>query len=345
MVAGFDAADADPFDAATVRAMVAAVDDGVRVRGVEPIADGTDAVYRVSGANGDYVLKAAQFVDPPRFRVEPRLLALVATRTSIPVPSLVGFVDAHDELPAPFVLTEYVPEGRADRDLDIAGRERAARDAGEFLAELHAIGDFDAYGRVWSARDAERDAAVELPGGNGGIALTDVHDDWVDSLAGIVRDHLDELDPASASEVASGRFDDLYGDLADRVEAALERVATHEADPVLAHVDYRLGNLLLDADGATAAVLDWGNVRVTDRAYTLAETEQYLCGRAPHDSECRRRVRAALHEGYGRSEHGARYGDYLLLTTLAPLVWFEYWYADAEKEREAERLRAFVREL
>ena len=41
-------------------------------------------------------------------RSEPRLLELVGRETSVPVPDVYGYVDAHEKYPAPFYLMEYV---------------------------------------------------------------------------------------------------------------------------------------------------------------------------------------------------------------------------------------------
>jgi len=343
MAEGFGAD--DPFSGSVVREMVAEIDPGIRVRDVTPIVDGTDAVYRVDAEDGRFVLKAAVFVDPPRFRVEPRMLALVDEHTDVPVPTPVGFVDDHDDLPAPFFLMEYVPDGRPYENtdgLDTDALSRTARDAGRIHAELHSVGSFDAFGSVRPARDCDR-TALSLPSSDAGVGVVDPYDSWSDCFADMLEASLAELDPETPSEVTDGRFADLHGYLETRAESAVETVRAGDPEPVLAHVDYRPGNLLLRENGDTAAVLDWGNVRVTSPAYCLANTEQYLCGRAPLESDRRERIHDALLSGYDRplpDDFDARYRAGLFATALAPLVWFDHWYGeDAEREN---RLREFA---
>lgn len=335
----------DPFSDSVVREMVAAVDPEISVRDVTPIVDGTDAVYRVDAETGRYVLKAAVFVDPPRFRVEPRMLALVNAHTDVPVPDVVGFVDDHDDFPAPFFLMEYVPDGQPYENvagLDTDALSRAARDAGRIHAELHDLGSFDAFGSVRPARACEH-TALSLPDATDGIGVVDPYDSWSDCFADMLDESLSELDPNTPSDVTDGRFDDVHPHLEARAESALETVRAGDPDPVLAHVDYRPGNLLLRETGDTVAVLDWGNVRVTSPAYCLANAEQYLCGRAALGSDRRTRVREALLSGYDRplpDDFDDRYRAALFATGLAPLVWFDHWYGDDEETEN--RIREFA---
>ncbi|UPV73004.1 phosphotransferase [Halorussus limi] len=379
-------ADADrELSAETVEAMVREIRPAWSVREATPAAEGTDVVYFVTAETPDgpreCVLKACEFLDPRAFRPEPYLMAVVGRRTSIPVPDVVGAVDDHPDLPAPFYLMERCDgEVREDevRDLPADATERLARDAGRYLADLHALGDFEAFGTVVLARDADArgagptaddsalvtDAAVRVtdraaaPTAGRTAALTTdeaATDSWRARVERTVADNLGDF---------HDRFADLEADLWKFIDSRLD--ALHgDFDPVFGDDDYRLGNLLVDpATGETRAVLDWGNASTLEPQYNLVVTEQHLSGWARHDDPLRERVRAALREGYReRSERGAssapddlgfgpdaerRRELYLGVTRLLPLVWFSLWYdgrTDAGREAAAEMHRRAVREL
>ncbi|WP_135829180.1 phosphotransferase family protein [Halorussus halobius] len=357
-----DAADA-MLSEATLDRMVRAVRPAWSLREATPAAEGTDAVYFLAvetpAGPRECVLKACEFLDPAEFRPEPHLLSLVESRTSIPVPSVAGAVDRHSELPAPFFLIERldgeVRENEAG-DLPVETVERLAREAGQHLGELHRLGDFEAFGPIRLASDADREPAGGVAVGDRRLAVGDAgRESWraqVEALADGALDGVEE------------RFADCAGDLRAFADARLDALDRSFA-PVLGHDDYRLGNLLVDADsGRTRAVLDWGNAHTLEPQYNLVLAEQYLAGWATHDDPRRERVRAALREGYGRTTGGVdggaaspleRDGDaqrrrdlYLAVTRLFPLAWFSLWYgdqSDAERERTAARHRRAARQL
>ncbi len=107
---------------AAVHEMVADLRPEWRVTSIDRVPEGTDfvAVLEVATTDGSsdadrqerrcVVLKAtaADLVPAPVARAEPRSLGLVDRETSIPVPSVFGYRDAHPEHPAPFYLLEYV---------------------------------------------------------------------------------------------------------------------------------------------------------------------------------------------------------------------------------------------
>jgi aminoglycoside phosphotransferase (APT) family kinase protein len=73
------------------------------------------------------------------------------------VPEVYGAVDEHDSLPAPFFLSAYAPGVMAERDeldrLPDGRLERLARASGRYLAELHELDPFDAYGYLERSPD------------------------------------------------------------------------------------------------------------------------------------------------------------------------------------------------
>lgn len=333
----------DGIDDGDVRAMVRHLRPEWRVRDWTPADEGTDFVCFVDAEmpDGDcaVVLKAASFLDPESFRPEPRTLALVADRTDVPAPRVLGACDAHDDLPAPFFLMDRLdgeqvagPDALAPGALD-----RLARDAGRNLADLHDAATWDGYGWLRCADD------VDAPAGPGGLAPADPHDSWRERLRESAEPHLADLHP---------RFADLEADLRAALDARLD-AAPRRPEPVLVHGDYRYGNLLLDPEsGATRAVLDWGNQSTGDAAYDLVFAEQYLCGWAGLGDPVRERVRDALRAGYRErrafTADPARRDCYLLDSALAPLAWFGLWHRgqDAdERDAAADRYRDVVRAL
>ena len=86
---------------------------------------------------------------PADFRPEPDVLSLLETGTSVPAPRVIGAVNAHTDLPAPFSLMgrcEGVPAD--DVDLTPGMRERMASAAGRFMGECHTVGDFERFGDI-----------------------------------------------------------------------------------------------------------------------------------------------------------------------------------------------------
>ncbi len=152
-----DPAESDGVTDAAVRGMVRVLRPEWSVESVDRSEFGTDFVATLGVGTPDsdrtVVLKAtsAEFVDPTEARSEPRLLELVGRETSIPVPDVVGYCDAHEEYPAPFYLMEHVdgenPEGGFG-DLPVETRERVLRAAGRNLAELHALGPLSTAGQI-----------------------------------------------------------------------------------------------------------------------------------------------------------------------------------------------------
>jgi|AntDeeMetagen192_2_1112575.scaffolds.fasta_scaffold01725_3 aminoglycoside phosphotransferase (APT) family kinase protein len=330
----------DPYDEATVRAMVAAVAPDWEVTSIEPCRQGTDAIYFVAGetptGERDAVLKACEFTDAARFRREPRLLDRAAD-AGLPVPSVYGIVDEHVELPAPYFLMERcrgesLPDGGAD-ELSADALATVAATAGRALATTHDLVELDGFGVL---------------GGSGGeLTVAEPGRDWRSVRQESIEGDLDELE--------GGRFDDLHGELREYFEAEIE-LLDRQFDPALAHNDYRVGNLLLDLEtGETHAILDWGAVFAAHAEYDLVSTEQHLAGHTLPSDERRHLVREHLYTGYERVNPLARDAElrrrrrfYLLDTQLSAMRWLPHWHADAtakERAAVAEHHRAFVREL
>ena len=355
-----DRLDASVPDAA-VHEMVSDLRPGWRVRSIDRVPEGTDLVAVLDVATADdspdrqgtrrVVLKAtaADLVPPPVARAEPRLLDLVDRETEVPVPSVLGYRDAHPEHPAPFYLLEYVTGETLEGDpyaLSPEARERVVRDAGANLAALHEIGTLPATGQVGV--------------GDGDLTVLDTdehprYEDFHQWLLGGVEENLDALGeggffPDLADEPE--RFADLVDPLRAHLRRAIEALPAPEP-PRYCHRDYRLGNLLLDPDtGETRAVLDWANLLATDPVYNLADAETMLLDDRD-DPRTRRRLREALRSGYERGREGwtltdgdrRRLETYRLTCRVANMCCLPLWYPDREeRERQAERHREAVAE-
>lgn len=318
--------DTDPLSTADRRRMLAHVDPEWRLVDAEPSTESSDAVYLATVADGEterrVVLKHPVLVEDDRFRREAALTDYVAANTSLPVPAVLGSVDEHDELPAPFFVMERregVNPNAMDGDLDPDARDRAVREAGRHLAELHDLGPLSGFGWV----------AVE----DGELTVRDPQNSWRETVWSWVEEPLSELaDPFVDME------DDLRAALVSRIERLPDDVPA-----VPAHNDYRPGNLLVDAEtGETRAVLDWGAAMAMHDEYELAIVEEAFCGPAPPDADERERVRSNLLAGYrerrplDREALAERRGTYMLAYRVIGMHWFPYWYENTAESRRAE---------
>lgn len=344
--------------------LVSAVDDSWTAASSTPAAEGSDLVAYVTvetpdGAR-DLVAKACaeRFVDPPAFRAEPRLQELVRRNTEIPIPPVVAALDATPaDLPEPFFLVERRP-GRAHEnglaDLPPEARRNVVSAAGRHLADLHGVEHFDAFGPVVAdATDAPpREVDVD------GLRVEYADDSWVESFLARVHGKVDAL--------SETRFSDLQGDVREYVETVVARLPDRPT-PAILHEDYRLGNVLVD-DGATSAVLDWGNVSTGDPLVDLAATESYLTtwpaenarieGDADRagdgdalDEATVEELRQLLHENYARGRElpddaDERLDVYRATARLDAMLGMSYWFGDASDrvlDARADQHREFWR--
>lgn len=340
-----------PLAVADLASGVTAVDSDWTLREATYCEHGTDAVYflTVETPEGDreVVLKARDFLPPERFRAEPHTLRVVGARTDIPVPEVYGVVTDHDRLPTPFFLMERLSgenlEGRDER-LDADARRRVVETAGRNLAALHDAVAFDAAGTV----DATPAGELHVPDGS----------DWRTHLTESLTDAATLLEDGEYEHNGDGRFSDLADPVRERVPDLVARVRD---PPKLAflHMDYRLGNLLVDPDtGETNAVLDWGNCLAGDPLLERIATENYLINWAVEEPLAAdlRSLYHSSYEGYSKSTHeGIKRQSwdedsvwvYRLATRLPALCNIDLWMDDASETAKDERAaehRAFVEE-
>ena len=247
-------------DKTTVREQVAAVDPSATVESVEPVDRGRSTVVAVTvtraGESLDWFLKLAPEGDHGGIPADARLTALLGARTDAPVPTVLGAVDEHPDLPTPY----YVSSALDGEALDYAAvgwlsddaLARLARETGRALGQLHAVDAVDAYGLV---RPAEgRSYGGERPAGGGDDLAVDGPDSW--------HDWLDSWLDRELARHADSRFGDLTPRLRSWAESRLAAIK-EPSRPVLGRNDHGLHNLLVDAEtGEMRAMLDW--------AYTLA---------------------------------------------------------------------------
>jgi aminoglycoside phosphotransferase (APT) family kinase protein len=330
--------------------MVAEIRPEWRVETVDRSPHGTDFVAHLDVATPDgdrrVVLKAttADLVDPRVARAEPRLLALVDRETTVPVPTVYGYRDAHPDLPAPFTLMAHVDGATLEGEshaLPRAVMERVCRDAGRNLAALHGLGTFECAGQV-GVRD-------------GSLAVLDTDEDprydrFHDRLLDHARDAIDSLDtggyfPDYADDPE--RFADLQSILREYVERTIPALPA-PGPSAYDHWDYRLGNLLVDPDtGATRAVLDWANLAVAPPAANLAAAESHLLDPQRVPADRTRHCRDALRSAYADArddwtfdaEVRERMRAYRVGERIGAMACLPLWHQDASEGEKTERER------
>lgn len=291
---------------AAIERMVAEIRPGWTVGDATLAEDGHTSVYVLSvetpAGPETVVLKATPDDRPRGVGMEARLMTALSERTEIPVPTVYGAVETHDDLRAPFFVMEAVDGATLSFEetptLSDAALERTARETGRYLAQLHALDAVDAFGQVTVADQA--------PGGDrpsthlDGLAVWEPSHSWPERLDAWVEDHLAALE--------GSRFGDLVPALDEHLAGAVDSLSG-PFSPVMGRVDHGVHNLMLDAaTGEIRAVLDWGFTLAVPPAYDLSCVEYVLGGSVlrplPGAPDRQGLVREALCAGY-RAEAGA----------------------------------------
>lgn len=336
--------------------MLAAIRPDWRLRAAEAAEAGHHPVYRLraatpAGERTCYLKTTPPDLDPT-VDLEARLLAALDRHTGIPVPAVLGVVDERDDLPAPFVLTEAMSGTvRHRRDLatiDPAVLRGIARDAGRYVAELHALDAVDAYGYLHHDGPA---LDGEAPAGDlDAIVVADPIPDW--------RERLHDWADGTLDRVGETRFADVVPEaepvLRDRVDAV-----EGPFEPVLARIDQALENGLVAGDDLVA-MLDWGFTIAATPAYDVHSVAWNLAAGPylldPDLPDRRPLVYQAVAAGY--RERGdsdvldrlrANRPCYDLLTALRSMVHLTDWEAQFEfgvgEDEAAAQLREDLREV
>lgn len=286
---------------ATIERAVCAVDSAWSLRDHEPAPGGYLPVQLLEldtpAGPRRAVLKASPDVEAHGVDVEARILRLLDARTSLPVPEVYGAVDEHDDLPAPFFVSAYVPGVTVERnELDglPAGRlDRLARASGRCLAELHALDPFDAYGHLERSRN-DTLRGERPPASTDTLTVADPTETWRPQ----VRSWADE----TLDGVAETRFADLLADVEPFLD---DRIARLDGPfrQVLGHIDNSVENVRHDPEtGEITGLLDWAFSLSVTPGYDLALVEQSLNGGQwrllPESPDYTERIRPALLDGY-----------------------------------------------
>lgn len=271
-----------------------------------PVERGFCSVYRVvvsrDGTEEELYLKVSPDGQTWAIPTEARLQAVLAERTSIPVPEVLGVTDDHGTHPTPHYLMRGLPgaelpyEGVARLDDDVL--HRLAREMGEYLGELHTVPAVERFGHA--SHDGPQLTGERPDGSPETLTVANPRETWPEYL----RDHVDH----ELERHADSRFSDLTDDLRQWFEAGIDALEGPFA-PVLGRNDHGLHNLLVDADtGELTAILDWGYTLAVPPAFDF-EFAVYLYSGAflaglPGVSDRRAAVREAMLEGYRASAPG-----------------------------------------
>lgn len=274
-------------------------------------------------------LKATPPDKEPTISREARLLAGIESRSSVPVPPVVGVLDDHETLPTPAMLTLTMP-GESIRRTDLASipddhLRRVARQSGRSLATLHDVDAVDEFGFL--THDGPSLSGERPVDDFSTLAVVDGTASW--------RETLDSWATGTLSRLAETRFDDVVARARPVVERRLENV-TGPFEPTLARIDHSTENILI-ADGRLQAFLDWEFTIAATPAYDISSVVWSLAGGpyqfSPAADDRRPLVREAVLDGYADAHEGAvldRYRAnrpcYELLSTLRSMVHLEGWF-------------------
>lgn len=285
----------------TIERAVRAVDSEWSLRDHQPAVGGYLSVHLLDLQTPDgprrAVLKASPDGETHGIDVEARILRLLDVHTSLPVPEVYGAVDEHDSLPAPFFLSAYAPGVTVERnELDSlpAGRlEQLARASGRYLAELHELDLFEAYGYLERSPD-DTLRGERPPDSADTIEVVDPTERWQSQIR------------AWADGTLAAVADTQFADLLDDVEPFLDdRIARLDGPfrPVLGHIDNSVENVRHDPEtGEITGLLDWAFSLSVTPGYDLAFVEQSINGGQwrllPDSPDYTDRIRPALLDGY-----------------------------------------------
>lgn len=230
-----------PVDATRAAQLIASQFPSLRAATVEPLAEGWDNTVFVVGGGWAFRFPRRQNA-VPGVRREIGLLPLLAPLLPlpVPVPELVGAPEG--DYPWPFFGARLLA-GRELADAGVPDEDRtpAATALGGFLRALHGA-----------------EVAARL---GGGLPVDPMRRALPSARAPMARERLSRL-------VARGTWSDdgTVEDLLSRGESFAESEAAH----VLVHGDLHARHVLVDASGAAAGVIDWGDLALADPSVDLA---------------------------------------------------------------------------
>lgn len=321
------------------------------LRDATHVEGGVHIVYRLTAETGDgtetVYLKATPPEKPPTVHLDARLHAGIDANSDVPVPSVLGVVDEHADLPAPYAVLSTMPgTTRLRPELPSVSDEelrRIARQSGRYLAALHELDAVDAYGFL--THDGPPLAGDRPASDFSTIAVTDPTDDWRDCLGTWAEGTLNRL--------RDTQFADVVSRAGPAVESGIEQL-DGPFEPVLARIDHSVENVLVE-DGDVRAFIDWEFTLAATPAYDLQCVVWSLAGGpyrfSPAATERRPLVREAVLDGYRERAGADRIEQfhanrecYELLSTLRSMVhledWFELFGLGDRTDDAAEQLRS-----
>ena len=253
-------------------------------------------VFSVDGPAGRYVLRVAPpdsvlqlFYEYRMMRQEPGIHARLLAETAVPVAPIVAHDFGRERIDRDYLLMprlEGVPLSEAR--LSSTARERALRQWGRWVAEIHSL--TDPAGRF---------------GYLGEHRCMDAQPTWAEAFSTMYRKELDDI-------VACGVYEPATAAMAMALlEEHLDSLA-HCGRPHLLHGDLWGTNLLVTPEGDVTAVLDFDRAAWGDVEWDLAIAEYCGVTREPFWEGYGRRIEAYAGAGDADREAGIRRMFYLL---------------------------------
>jgi len=293
------------------------------------------------------ILKASK--DDDSYCQEARLLAVLDGAKELPVASLHGVVDQHDDLPTPFFVMDELPGVSIHKsETDTLSKEtlrQIAVSSGHQLAKLHQLNPIDEFG-VISVSEGE-----SLHGGTptsdpAMLSVTGGEASW----AGHMEDSFDALLEA----LADSQFGCISAEVSAAANSGVDGLRADDSfDPVVGRVEHSLDNILVDRDaGLVTGMLDWEFVASMTAANDLVFAGFWLSGGQwgllPSTPDYRDVVREGLLEGYQHTgktgvlaEYRVHHECYEILQLLRTMVHFDGMfdaYGASEQQRQGAAL-------
>jgi len=332
---------------AEIERQIGAMNRRWRVRDVSPVGDGYNDSYFLTvdfdGNERDCVLKVNSG-DPEWVRVEARLYHLLDTRTDLPVPEVYASLDHHEQVSTPCTLMERLDGSHPPPkpgDLTEAERTHLARQFGRYLGEVHRLASVDTFGPVRTPADATEPGGTAGAIRDAGLVVETGREDWGTWLDDLMDHYLEHH--------RETRFSDLTPPIREKIERETTRMDASFA-PVIGRIDHDNGNVLVDPDSMdVTGLIDWDMVHTVHAGYDLVCAEQSLTGLVPWDHARRRRVRAALHDGYSETNAVDTNDDlrqlYLLSNVVTRQLWLSEWVPEESADAIESRHRDLIQQL
>ncbi|WP_416839622.1 phosphotransferase family protein [Haloferax sp. DFSO52] len=222
------------------------------VTSVTPVQQGNHKHTAIVAFSDGGTVVVQLSTDTASLHLETALARAVASRTSIPVPSVLSTGTVAD---CGYAVVEHI-RGRELHEefveLELGAQRDIAASFGRGLAELHDAFALDGYGAVTAD-----------PNGSGFEFQSGEATDWNQWFSAYYSDGVDALPP-------------VFDPLRDELTAALDRTELSANPPSCLYPwDLRPGNALVDDEGI-AAVLDWGGPLAAAPGLAVAKTEHLV---------------------------------------------------------------------